>query len=67
MPADRAAALRAAFAATMKDAEYRAEAEKQALDIDPVYADEINAILKSVYNASPEAIERARQIAEAAR
>ncbi len=67
VPADRAAALRAAFAATMKDAEYKAEAEKQALDIDPVYADEINAILKSVYNASPEAIERARQIAEAAR
>lgn len=67
MPADRANALRAAFAATMKDGEYKAEAEKQGLDVDPVFADEINAILQRVYNASPEVIERARQIAEAAR
>lgn len=67
VPADRVTALRNAFAATMKDAEYRAEAEKQGLDVDPVFADEINAILQRVYTASPEAIERARQIAEAAR
>ncbi len=67
MPADRATALRAAFAETMKDAEYKAEAEKQAIDVDPVFADEITSILNRVYTASPEAIERARQIAEAAR
>ncbi len=67
MPADRATALRAAFAATMKDAEYKAEAEKQAIDVDPVYADEIMSILNRVYTASPEVVERARQISEAAR
>ena len=67
MPADRTAALRAAFAETMKDAEYKAEAEKQAIEIDPVFADEIVSILNRVYTASPEVIERARQIAEAAR
>ena len=67
MPADRANTLRAAFAETMKDVEYKAEAEKHAIDVDPVFADEIASILNRVYAASPEVIERARQISEAAR
>ena len=36
LPADRAAALRAAFDATMKDPEFLAEAKKLNLDINPL-------------------------------
>ena len=67
VPAERIAALRQAFLDTMKDADYRAEADKQALEVDPVTGDEISQILARVY-ASPEAIvTRAREIAEKAR
>ncbi len=67
VPAERIAALRHAFLETMKDPEYRADAEKQALEVDPVPGDEISAILARVY-ASPEAVvKRARDIAEGAR
>jgi hypothetical protein len=59
--------LRDAFAATMTDPDYIQDAEKQSIDINPVYADEILAILNRVYSASPEVIARARQIADAAR
>jgi tripartite-type tricarboxylate transporter receptor subunit TctC len=67
VPAERAAALRQAFAATMSDPDYKADLEKQSLEVNPVYADEINQILSHVYTASPEVIERARAIADAAR
>lgn len=36
VPADRLAALRAAFDATMKDADFRADAERLKLDLDPL-------------------------------
>ncbi len=67
VPAERLAALRKAFADTMKDAEYREDAAKQNLDVDPVTGEEISEILKRVY-ASPESVvKRAREIAEKAR
>ena len=55
VPTDRLAALRQAFHATMKDAEFLAEADKQGLDISPTTAEEIEAQLKRLY-AMPEAI-----------
>jgi hypothetical protein len=64
---DRALMLRDAFAATMTDPDYIQDAEKQSIDINPVYADEILAILNRVYSAPPEVVARARQIADAAR
>ena len=36
VPADRVAALRRAFDATMKDKEFLADAAKMAIDIDPI-------------------------------
>ena len=43
MPADRAGALRAAFAATMKDAEYKAEIEQYKLKIEEAKNDSKDA------------------------
>jgi tripartite-type tricarboxylate transporter receptor subunit TctC len=64
VPADRIAILKQAFVATMNDPEYRAEAQKVGLDVDPVSGEEIAKILESVY-ASPEpVITRARILSE---
>ncbi len=56
VPADRVAALRAAFDATMKDEEFLVEAKKQRMEIDPVSGAEINALLERVYSAPPAVI-----------
>jgi tripartite-type tricarboxylate transporter receptor subunit TctC len=61
IPADRLAALRDAFMATMKDQDFRAEAEKVGLDIDPATADEVQALLKHFATFSPAIFEQARQ------
>jgi tripartite-type tricarboxylate transporter receptor subunit TctC len=67
VPADRIEILRDAFAQTMKDPEFIAEAEKQSIDVSPVTGQEIADILAKVYASEPAVLERARQISEAAR
>ena len=62
VPADRVAALRAAFDATMKDEAFLAEAKKQRMEIDPVSGAEINALLERVYAAPPAVIARIREL-----
>lgn len=57
VPADRLAALRRAFEATLEDAEFRADADKAQLEIEPLTAGEIAALLATAYGA-PEAIVR---------
>jgi tripartite-type tricarboxylate transporter receptor subunit TctC len=54
-PADRAAALRAAFAATMKDPEFIADAKRMAVDVSPISGGAIEALLAELY-ATPKAI-----------
>jgi len=49
IPRDRAEALRAAFAATMKDQEFLADAEKSQLEITPVSGDEIEKLVTELY------------------
>jgi tripartite-type tricarboxylate transporter receptor subunit TctC len=61
IPADRLTALRDAFMATMKDRDFRAEAEKVGLDINPATADEVQALLKHFATFSPAIFEQARQ------
>src|SRR5215472_16467754 len=55
VPADRLAALRRAFDATMRDPQFLAEAEKLQLEIEPLNAAEIDRLLADAY-ASPKAI-----------
>jgi len=62
VPADRIAALRTAFDATMKDETFLAEAKQQKMEIDPVPGAEINALLERVYTAPPAVIARIREL-----
>jgi tripartite-type tricarboxylate transporter receptor subunit TctC len=57
-PADRVAALRAAFAATFNDPAYRAAAAGEHLEVDPVTGEEVETIIRSAYGAPPELIAR---------
>jgi len=51
VPADRLAALRKAFDATMKDSEFAAEATKAGMIIDPLDGAQIQALLDEAYAA----------------
>lgn len=64
VPADRVAALRAAFDKTMKDAEFLAEAKKLGLEIDPVSGVELQKVAERIVSASPAVVERLRKITQ---
>jgi tripartite-type tricarboxylate transporter receptor subunit TctC len=55
VPADRAAALRAAFDATMKDPEFLADAARSSIDIDPIDAAAVEQVLDRLY-ATPKPV-----------
>ena len=59
IPADRKAALIAAFDATMKDADFLAEAQKLSFDVRPVNATAIDAMLAEVYQTPKDVVARA--------
>jgi tripartite-type tricarboxylate transporter receptor subunit TctC len=63
-PADRIAALRAAFAATLRDPAFVAEAEKMQLEIEPMTGDEIETMLAKAYAAPPAIVHRAAALVE---
>lgn len=52
IPSERAAALRKAFAQSMKDASFLAEAQKMALEINPVPGGAIQAIVAEAYQTA---------------
>ncbi|WP_371038924.1 Bug family tripartite tricarboxylate transporter substrate binding protein [Rhodosalinus sp. FB01] len=57
VPADRLAALRAAFVATMNDPDFLAEAAATNLEITPTTGEEMQAVVESVYATDPAVIE----------
>jgi tripartite-type tricarboxylate transporter receptor subunit TctC len=59
IPEDRKAALLSAFDATMKDADFLAEAQKLNFDVRPVSAAAIDAMLTEVYQTPKDVIARA--------
>lgn len=59
IPADRLKALRDAFAATLKDPEFLAEAERSGLEIDYASSDEIAGLLRQYAGFSPEVFRQA--------
>jgi tripartite-type tricarboxylate transporter receptor subunit TctC len=59
LPAERRAVLLVAFDQTMKDPAFLAEAKIQDLDIDPVSAKDIDALLAEVYATPKEIIDKA--------
>jgi hypothetical protein len=60
VPADRLAAMRAAFDATMKDPAFIAEAQKQNMDVDPLSGTEMDRLFKDAYATPPEVVERTK-------
>jgi tripartite-type tricarboxylate transporter receptor subunit TctC len=68
LPADRVQALRQAFDATMKDAEYLAEVKQRRLDINPMTGAEIDKLVGELYQTPPDVIATTKSvIAEGAR
>jgi tripartite-type tricarboxylate transporter receptor subunit TctC len=61
MPAGRLATLRGAFADTMKDPGFLADAAKAKLEVNPTTGEEIDALLKRLYAYPPAVVERAAQ------
>jgi tripartite-type tricarboxylate transporter receptor subunit TctC len=62
VPADRLAALRAAFDATMKDPEFLADSEKQHLAVTPMTGAEVETFVKELYRTPPDIAAAAREI-----
>jgi tripartite-type tricarboxylate transporter receptor subunit TctC len=63
VPAERVAALRAAFAATMTDTEFLAEGERMGLGLNaPRTGAQIQEVMERAYRSPPGVIERLRQL-----
>jgi tripartite-type tricarboxylate transporter receptor subunit TctC len=65
VPAERVAALREAFAATLTDPGFRAEAAKTDLEINPVSGADVEKLVKEVYATPPDIIAKAKAAAAA--
>jgi tripartite-type tricarboxylate transporter receptor subunit TctC len=61
VPANRVAALRKAFEATMKDPGFLAECEKRKLGIDPIGHEELHAMITKIVSASPSLVTRVQK------
>lgn len=59
IPADRKDILRRAFDETMNDPDFRAEAEKLQLDVNPVSGASIDALLQEIYATPKDVVARA--------
>ncbi len=64
VPSERVAALRAAFDATMQDPDYRAEADKLKVDVDPLTGAELAALVAQVARTPAETVARVRAALE---
>jgi tripartite-type tricarboxylate transporter receptor subunit TctC len=64
VPPDRLAALRAAFDATMRDEAFLADAEKLSMEIDPLNAAAIEALLAGAYAAPVPIVREAAELIE---
>jgi tripartite-type tricarboxylate transporter receptor subunit TctC len=62
VPADRLAALRSAFDATMKDPEFLSDAEKQRLLVTPMTGAEVESTIKELYQTPADVIAAAKEI-----
>jgi tripartite-type tricarboxylate transporter receptor subunit TctC len=60
VPADRLAALKEAFAKTMKDPQFLEEAKKLNLEINPIYADDMQKMINDIIATKPEVVALAK-------
>jgi hypothetical protein len=64
VPAARIGTLRAALAATLADADFLADARRQALPLDPVSGEEAERIHGAIDAAAPDLARRVRDVLE---
>ncbi len=64
LPAERVAALRQAFMDTMSDKEFRAEADKAQLEINPVSGADVEKLVKEVYATPADIVAKAKAAAK---
>jgi tripartite-type tricarboxylate transporter receptor subunit TctC len=64
VPADRVAALRRAFEATVRDAEFIATAKKESMEIRPQTADVLNQVILGLLNAPQDVRDRMKVVLE---
>jgi tripartite-type tricarboxylate transporter receptor subunit TctC len=64
VPADRIAALRAAFMQTMRDEELLAEARRTGIEIDPISGEELQALAENIFATPADVVERAKHAME---
>jgi hypothetical protein len=64
VPPERVAVLRRAFDATLEDAEFRADAAKAQLEIEPLTAAEIDGLLAAAYGAPKPIVQKAAALVE---
>lgn len=64
VPAERVAALRKAFMATMTDAEFLADAARTRIDILPANGEQVDALIAKFYALPPALVERAKKTVE---
>lgn len=62
IPAERVAALRAAFLATMKDPEFVSEAKSADLELGPVSGERVQALVEDAYETNPKIVARINEI-----
>jgi tripartite-type tricarboxylate transporter receptor subunit TctC len=67
VPADRLAALRSAFDATLKDPEFIADADKLQMEIEPLTAAQIDALLARAYATPKNIVKQAGELLEPAK
>jgi tripartite-type tricarboxylate transporter receptor subunit TctC len=61
VPPERVVALRRAFDATMKDPEFRAEAERQLMEITPMAGGALAQLVTDIVNAPPSVVDEVRR------
>jgi tripartite-type tricarboxylate transporter receptor subunit TctC len=61
-PKQRVKLLQTAFMATMSDPEFRAEASKSGLDLEPKTGDEINKIVSAYFKLDSTVVSKLREI-----
>jgi len=60
-PKDRVEMLRKAFAATMNDPQFKAEAEKSKLDLDPLTGEEVQKMIAGIFKLPPSVVENLKK------
>jgi tripartite-type tricarboxylate transporter receptor subunit TctC len=64
VPPDRLAALRAAYRATMQDPEFRKDAAKLDVEVDPVYGEQLRKVVEKVVDTPKKLVARAKALLE---